>query len=156
MCMKHNQINTISQSYSKLSQIFCATDGNMGRGQSLWGDKKKEFWWVAADRDPQIFGKLLQTYESESGHAKIPQSRWDINSLSFSSHSGSSCHTTLLSSTYDSVTFLTFHPFGHSLPSLKTLNPSLHGGPNWFGYSLFVFKNTKYSPSFNQNWLCFV
>lgn len=28
------------------------------------GDKKK-CWWVAADRDPQFFGKQLQIYESE-------------------------------------------------------------------------------------------
>lgn len=108
LCMKQKQINTISQSYSKLqpelSQIFFVTDGNMGRGQSLWGGPKKS-WWVAAERDPQLFGKLLQTYESESGHAGIPQSRWDIISLSLSSHSGSSCYTTLLSSPCYSLTF---------------------------------------------------
>lgn len=56
---------------TELSQIFSVTDGNTYGGQSLWGYKKK-CWWVAADRDPQIFGKLLQIYESEKWAGKDP------------------------------------------------------------------------------------
>lgn len=34
--------------------------------------------WVAADRDPRIFGKPSAISESEkSGQAKMPRSRWD-------------------------------------------------------------------------------
>lgn len=66
LCITHNQINP--QSYNKLqselSQIFSVAHGKTGGGQSSWGGQNK-CWWVAADRDPQLFGKLLQIYESE-------------------------------------------------------------------------------------------
>ncbi len=108
-----------------------------GGGQSLWGDKKM---FVGGCRFV-ILSYLVSCcrfMNQESRQAKIPQSRWDFSALSFSSHSGSSCHTTLLSSASYSATFnetfLTFRPFGQSLHSLTTLNPWSSQGANWFGF----------------------
>lgn len=106
--------------------IFCVTDGNTGGGQSLWGDKKK-CWWVAAHRDPQLFGKLLQIYESQKWAGKDPTEQVGHLTLSFSSHSGSRCHTTLLSSADYSLLLLgifNIPPFWPYRSFLNNPNPS--------------------------------
>lgn len=112
LCMTHNQINTIPQSYSKLQSVHFVyvTDGQTGGGTGNYGG-----WLqiVILSYSESCFRFMNQ----KSRQAKIPQSRWDIVlslslSFSFSSHSGNGCITTLLSSAYYSVTFT-----GHLLHS---------------------------------------
>lgn len=88
--------------------------------------KLTKCWWVSADRDPRFFGKLL--YESEQWAGRDPTVQVGCLALLFSSNSGSGCHTTV--SCYLKRTFLTFHPFGRSVPYLSTLTLFLHRWPN--------------------------
>lgn len=103
-----NQINTVPESYSRLQselpRIFSVTDGNTGvGGQSLWGDKNVGGWLQIVIL--QLFGKLWHIYESEKSRQQRSHRAGGTSPLfSFSSHSGSRCHTTPLSSDY-SVTF---------------------------------------------------
>lgn len=146
--MEHNQINTISQSYSKLSCLrYLVWQIETRTGASHCGGTKKNVGGWLQIVILRYLVSCCRFMNQKSGQAKIPRSRWDISALSFSSHSGSTAATRLFFLLH-SVSFLTFHLFGPSLPSWTAITPGLQRGPNWFGYSLSVFKNTKYFLTF--------
>lgn len=124
--MTHQHIKAVFQSCSKLQpelRLIFRCDRWVG-APHCWGGHKQtqNRRWVAADRDDYLLS-CCTIMNQRSGQAQRSHNRWDMAALSFSSHSGAELpHDS-------SLTFLTFHPFGHSRRSSTSPKPL----PAWFG-----------------------
>lgn len=104
-----------------VSDILCDR-WKHGRGPVIVGGQKKNVGGWLQIVILRYLVSCCRFMNQKSGQAQIPQSRWDISALSFSSHSGSTAATRLFFLLH-SVSFLTFHLFGPSLPSVTAVTP---------------------------------